>query len=222
MPWTTTFAPAATEMNHRIANHLTLLAALIESGSREVVDPEAIVVLDATRRRIHAIASVHRRLYKIESVDGLELVDFIEDLACDLRTVCEGAGRNRRLLVAGASVLVSADQAVAIGILVAELVTNACKHAYPNFVAGDVRIRIDNEGEDGWTLSVEDDGRGYAPSHSTAGSGIGSRIIDASVARLGATCVWEDNRPGTRFVLRSRASCGPIPSSPDHGSIQSL
>jgi len=192
---------AATEMNHRIANNLTLLASLIECDSRQVIDPQAIVVLDAARRRIHAIANVHRRLYKIEAVDRLDLLDFVEDLARDLRGVCEGAGRARHLTVDGDSILVSADQALAIGILVAELVTNACKHAYPASTGGEIRITLSNSGDAHWILAVEDDGCGYTPSPMNSARGLGSRIIDASVDRLGASCTWEDNRPGTRFVM---------------------
>jgi len=193
---------ATTEMNHRIANNLTLLATMIESDSRQVTDPMAMVVLDAARRRIHAIANVHRRLYKIEAWDNLDLLDFLEDLARDLRSLCEGAGSNRKLTVAGESVPVSAEQAVAIGILVAELVTNACKHAYPTSVSGEIRIELMVAGQVGWYLSVEDDGSGYAPAQSDAPRGVGSRVIEAAIARLGASCSWEDNRPGTRFVMR--------------------
>lgn len=195
----------AEEMNHRIANNLTLLASLIEIDSRHVVDPGAMVVLDAARRRIHAIANIHRRLYKIEAIDRLDLNDFIEDLARDLRSVCENAGRAHRLYFEGHSVLVSADQAVAVGILVAELVSNACKHAYPSSDAGDIRISLTGSTKDGWELRVEDEGRGFAPDPGRPGNGLGSRIIEASVGRLGAASSWEDARPGSRFIMR----CGP-------------
>lgn len=205
---TTAFATSpheAAEMNHRIANNLALLASLIEIDSREVVDPGAVVVLEAARRRIHAIANVHRRLYKVEGTGHLDLCDFIEDLARDLRNVCENAGQQRRIHFDGASVFVTPDEAVATGILVAELVSNACKHAYPASAAGDVRIRLGAQEDGGWCLMVEDEGRGHTPGAVGANQGLGSRIIDASVRRLGATCSWEAAHPGTRFVMR----CGP-------------
>ncbi|MDF0489959.1 sensor histidine kinase [Sphingomonas sp. H39-1-10] len=201
---TTAFAASpheAAEMNHRIANNLALLASLIEIDSREIADPGAVVVLEAARNRIHAIANVHRRLYKIEAIDHLDLCDFIEDLARDLRSVCENAGRERRLYFEGTSVFVTPDEASAIGILVAELVGNACKHAYPASAAGVVRIGLSGLEAGGWCLTVEDEGRGYSPGPSGSNAGLGSRIIGASVGRLGATCRWEDAMPGTRFVM---------------------
>lgn len=203
----------AAEINHRIANNLALLASLIEIDSREIADPGAVVVLEAARRRIHAIANVHRRLYKIEAIDRLDLCDFIEDLSRDLRSVCENAGRERRLYFEGTSVFVTPDEAVAIGILVAELVSNACKHAYPASAAGGVRIRLGGSDEGGWCLTVEDEGRGYSPGRSGSSAGLGSRIIDASVGRLGATCRWEDAMPGTRFVMHRGPTLEARPSA---------
>lgn len=46
---------------------------------------------------------------------------------------------------------------------------------------------------------VEDRGKGFGMPE--AGSGIGSRLIKATVGRLGAAATWEHAQPGTRFVM---------------------
>ncbi|WP_420145172.1 sensor histidine kinase [Sphingobium sp.] len=195
-------APHATaEMNHRIANNLTLLASMIELDGRAVIDPDAISVLETARRRIHAIANVHRRLYMINKTDRLNLGEFLGDLAEDFRNVCESGAHDRHLIFQANSVWVSAEEAVVVGILVAELVSNACKHAYHVGEPGDIRILLSAAAPGEWTLMVEDDGHGFDPASAFARQGLGSRLIAAAVTRLSARYAWEDTRPGTRFTL---------------------
>lgn len=213
--------PAA-EMNHRIANNLALLAAMIEIDSRAVVDPQAIGVLEAARRRIHAIAGVHRRLYRTDSTEHVDLADFLEELAVELRGVCESAGNDRRLTLETQSVMMVVDHAVAVGLLVAELVSNACKRAYPNCAPGEVRILQSASRGGAWTLIVEDDGYGFDRSNERVDVGLGSRLIATTVRRLGATSRWEDSAPGTRFIIAGQARASGLGVSPSQSGSGSL
>ncbi|TCP36043.1 sensor histidine kinase [Sphingomonas sp. BK235] len=190
----------AAEMNHRIANNLALLATLMELDGRDVRDPVAVGVLEAARRRVHAIAGVHRRLHLSDRTDLIDLGIFLEELAPDLRGVCQSVGRERRLLLRTQKVAMTAEEAVAVGILVAELVSNACKHAYASDEGGDVRIVQSAASDGSWQLVVEDDGKGIG-AFDESGAGLGSRLVAATATRLGASYRWEQLAPGTRFVL---------------------
>ena len=199
---------SAAEMNHRIANNLALLAALVDLDGRLVSDPAAISVLEATRRRIHAIAGVHRRLYRSQAGDAVDLCAFLGEFSADLRTMCEDVGGNRRLFFDGTAMTVPLEYAVAVGLLVAELVSNACKYAYPGDTRGDIRIIQRAWGLRGWTLIVEDDGVGFT---ALAAPGLGSQLIHATAKWLGASYEWRDAHPGTRFTMRGEAP-GAVPA----------
>jgi hypothetical protein len=67
-------------MNHRIANNLALIAAIVELDGRAVSDPQAAIVLAATQRRIHAVASVHRALYREPLAETVNLGVFLDEL----------------------------------------------------------------------------------------------------------------------------------------------
>ncbi|WP_448661637.1 sensor histidine kinase [Sphingomonas sp. CJ20] len=191
---------AADEINHRIANSLQLLSALVSVEARGLADPAARAALDMTRRRIGAIASVHRQLYQTEGGDRVNLATYLEELAGDLEDGYADRAGGRRICVDAAPIHVAPEQATAIGILVSELVTNACKYAYAPGTPGDIALRLCAIGPAGYRLEVEDRGCGLHGG-TPQGTGLGSRLIDLMVARLRGFQAWQDARPGTRFVL---------------------
>jgi two-component system, sensor histidine kinase PdtaS len=83
------------------------------------------------------------------------------------------------------------EQAVPIGLIVNELVTNAYKHGFADRATGKVIVRL--ECEEGLTLLVEDNGKG-CPQNAPAG--LGSRIIDQLVKQLGGTSKRSEGAPG--------------------------
>ncbi|PXA88942.1 hypothetical protein DMC47_29285 [Nostoc sp. 3335mG] len=192
----------ADEMNHRIANSLQLLMAMVSVEAREVLDPQARAVLQMTGRRIGAIANVHRHLYRSHDAASVALDAYLEELAADLEQGCGQGAAGRRIRVRADAVSVPPDTANSIGILVSELVTNAWKYAYAPDAPGDVLVTLGAMPFGGYRLEVEDRGCGRG-NGDAQGSGMGSRLIALMAARLRAAHGWQDARPGTRFVLMS-------------------
>ena len=190
---------AADETNHRVANSLQLLSALISSEARDVSDPTMLKVLELTQHRITAIASVHRHLYSSGSDDDVDLGVYLEDLGEQIARSCPP---HRRILVNATTVLVKPSAATSIGILVTELVTNACKHAYSPESPGDINITLRSLLDGTHCLIVEDQGLGTAMHSGRVG--LGRRLMDAIVCKLGAMARLEDALPGTRFVMQGR------------------
>jgi two-component sensor histidine kinase len=184
---------ASDEVNHRVANQLQLIAALISAEARTVADAGTVGVLERTRQRIVAVGAVHRQLH-VGSRSEVDLGEYLEDLAEQLSRTC---GLQRQVRIDADTVPVTADVATAFGILGTELITNACKHAYGADEPGDIFVLLRRQPDGAYRFTVEDRGSGDG----TAGrqAGLGSRLIHATVAKLGATAVWEDARPGTRF-----------------------
>jgi two-component sensor histidine kinase len=191
---------ADSEMNHRIANNLALIAAIVELDGRTVSDPQAAIVLAATQRRIHAVASVHRALYREPLAETVNLGVFLDELGDSLRALVSD-GRDRRTITVKADDFdLPNEHAAAFAIMVSELVGNACKHAYRVDDPGEVRILFDATPSGDWRLAVEDDGVGIG--HLNGGErGLGSHIIQAVCKKLGGQYAWEACYPGTRFMM---------------------
>lgn len=192
---------SADEVNHRVANSLQLIAAMIAVEARGVSDPDARTTLDMTQHRIAAIAGVHRQLYQARVAGRVDLKTYLDDLARDLEQGCAHSFAGRRIMVRATTVIVTAEEATSIGIIVSELVSNACKYAYATDEAGDIRIALERRIAGGYVLVVEDDGRGIPAGGAPAGSGLGARLVGMMAARIGGDPVWQDSQPGTRFSL---------------------
>lgn len=185
----------ADEANHRIANSLQLLSAMVASDSRGIKDGDAKAALDRTLARIQAIAGVHRQLHLENDTITVDMHCYLADLVEQLSRTCPG---HRHLLLSADAMRVPAATASSFGILISELVINACKLAHPADGPGDVAIALTAIGG-GYSLVVEDRGCGGPPAvHRT---GLGQRLIHSIVGQLDARMAWEDARPGTRFRM---------------------
>jgi two-component sensor histidine kinase len=191
---------SASEINHRVANSLQLLAAMVSVEARRIVDPAALAAFEMTLRRIGAIANVHRHLYRASAAASVDLGAYLEELSAALEQGFGDARAGRRILVAAESVTVSPEDATSIGIIVSELVGNACKYAYAPGEPGDIRILLRTLPFGGYRLDVSDRGcgiKGALPQ----GTGLGGRLIAMMANRLGAATAWNDAPRGTHFTL---------------------
>lgn len=190
------------EVNHRVANSLALVAGLVRMQAAVVADTGARDALAETENRIIAIAGVHRRLYTSVDVQAVELDAYLGSLVDELQLSMSAAGRESRLQFRAEPMAVPTDKAVPIGVIVTELVTNAYKYAYPDDAAGEIRVRLDRDGDEHGLLVVEDDGVGWRGEGPARGTGLGTRVIKAMAGSLGSTVRFDEVMQGTRAVLR--------------------
>jgi two-component sensor histidine kinase len=182
------------EVNHRVANSLALVAALVQMQSKSITDPAAQEALRETQGRIHAIASVHRRLYTSADVRSVEISEFLSSLLHDLEATMNASGHASTIRLTAEAVEVPTDKAVSIGVIVTELLTNAFKYAYPGDTGGEIRVKFRNTSPGKVTLTVEDDGVGWAGEGPPKGTGLGSRIVTTTARGLGSAVEYLGTR----------------------------
>ncbi|WP_230482747.1 sensor histidine kinase [Sphingomonas sp. Leaf21] len=188
------------EVNHRVANSLQLVSAMIGLQKGVLADAEAREALEDTQRRIRAIAQVHRRLYTANDVELVDLRDYLSALVEELAESWSSDVMPRTLTLTAEPIRVKTDRAVSIGVIVTELVTNACKYAYPDG-RGEVRIIVSRDG-DQCVLAVEDDGCGMADGQAPQGTGLGAKLIRAMAQSLQSAVEYDPTHSGVRAVLR--------------------
>lgn len=190
------------EVNHRVANSLALVASMVSLQARAADSDAAKAVLAETEARISAIALVHRHLYTSTDVRVVDLHDYLGALVDHLRVSLQSQGHGATLDCELDALSVSTDEAISLGVIAAEWVTNAFKYAYPGS-GGEVRIRLQQRDQQ-LELAVEDDGVGRSASPERPGTGLGSRLVNAMATAMGATVSYEPNHPGTAARLRMR------------------
>lgn len=187
------------EVNHRVANSLAMVAALVGLQTNAVDNAEAKNALAETQARISAIAGVHRHLYTSQDVRTVEIGAYLRSLAGELDASMKAAGHHSLIQVEAVSFPLATEKAASLGVIVTELVTNAMKYAYSD-TQGEVRIRLTHT-DTAVELRVEDDGIGWDGTGTPQGTGLGSRIVKAMAHSLGAT-VSHSRGPGTSVSLR--------------------
>jgi two-component sensor histidine kinase len=175
------------EVNHRVANSLALVAALVGMQMKAINEPAVRTALSEIQGRISAIAGVHRSLYTSQDVRSVEISDYLASLLRDLEATLTEAGHASTVKLAADRTEVATDKAVSIGVMVTELVTNAFKYAYPGEKGGEIRVRLRKTGASKVSLTVEDDGVGWNGEGPAKGTGVGSRIVTALARGLGST-----------------------------------
>jgi two-component sensor histidine kinase len=195
------------EVNHRVANSLALVAALIRlqaTNSREDAVREA---LTETQARITAIAGMHRSLYTSDDVRHVEMDKYLETLVQEVQRSVNVESQGPSILLQAQAISLTSDRAVSVGMIVTELLTNAIKYAYPQGVEGEVRVILKHDEPSGQALLVvEDDGVGVDEGMSPKGTGLGSRIIRSMATTLGTAIQYVPTARGTRAELRLELS----------------
>jgi two-component sensor histidine kinase len=195
------------EVNHRVANSLALVAALVHMQSRSVTDPGAQDALREVQARITAIAGVHRRLYTSSDVRSVEISDYLESLLRDLEFTMKESGHASTVRLIAEPIQIPTDKAVSIGVVVTELLTNAFKYAYPAGAGGEIRVRLREPSKGRVALSVEDDGVGWTGDGVPQGTGIGSRIVSAMAKQLGTEV---EHVPGAGCCVQLQFELKPV------------
>lgn len=183
------------EVNHRVANSLTLVSSLVRLQSNQVSEPAAKAALAETEARIYAVSTVHKRLYSSGTTDWVALDEYLAGLLEHLEISMRDAGHVSFLRRELDPVKLKTDASINLGVIVSEWVTNAVKYAYPGG-RGEVRVRLkqlpDHRGE----LSVEDDGVGRTDPSTVKGTGLGSRVVTAMAASIGGEIGYYGRHPG--------------------------
>ncbi|MHB8283573.1 MAG: sensor histidine kinase [Caulobacteraceae bacterium] len=189
------------EVNHRVANSLQLIASLVHMQAGAVKDEAAQSALRDTQARISAIMQIHRRLYTSENVEYVDMGEYLEGLVAELQQSLSSSHRNLPIRLNAESVTLGTDKAVSLGVIVAELVTNACKYAYGEDEDGEIRVALRHGAADTLCLVVEDDGRGFAEGVAPTGTGLGQKVIGAMARSLSSTMTFDPSHKGTRAVM---------------------
>lgn len=186
------------EVDHRVKNNLQMISSLIVMQSRSIPDEGVRQSLANMLERIEAVSTVHRRLYQSDDVRSFDLADFARDLVTDL--VASSGREDIRTEFALEKIVIPAQWATPVALMVNELVTNAIKHAFDRHANGAERIiRVAIEvGSGRYMIEVADNGKGMT---ALGGASFGTRLVRSLARQLNATIEWRDGSPGTRVIV---------------------
>jgi two-component sensor histidine kinase len=191
---------ARRELDHRAKNNYQTVLSLIQLQAAREEDSEAKLALEKIADRISAISSATDHLaIRGEDLATVKLRDHLCELCAQLeRALARG---EIRVDCDVPDVTASADTAIHLAIIVNELVTNALKHAFADGGRGLVQVRSKMV-DGGFEIEVSDDGKGLKGKPSSAGSGLGMKLVETFARHLDANHDVFSSTSGTVHTLR--------------------
>ncbi|NBW07073.1 MAG: response regulator [Caulobacteraceae bacterium] len=188
------------EVNHRVGNSLQLVSTFMSLQLRHLADDGARHALREAQARIEAVAHVHRRLYTSGDMSSVAMDEYLAGLIDELSKSLGPDEGSPTLVLEVAPMRVSTDQAVSLGVVVTELVTNAVKYAYAPGQGGEIRVILKPDADGRALLTVEDDGPGMGEG-APKGTGLGGKIISAMASGLRSVVEFDQAHKGVRARL---------------------
>lgn len=189
------------ELHHRIKNNLQLVSSLMFIKMDTISDPQTTSFINETITRILSISKIHDQLLKIEEVYELDIKTYLEDLTKNiLNTYCENPALYPLDMAIDKSKF-HIDDALIVGLLINESVSNIIKYAYDAETGGEIDIALQISDSDQVVLTIADKGRGLPfTSLDEASKSNGIQLIRVFVEQLKGSLSL-DLTCGTRYTI---------------------
>jgi two-component sensor histidine kinase len=178
------------EMSHRVKNSLASVVGLLRVQSRSAQSQEVRDALADAASRITTVAQVHDHLWRGAKIGFVDIADFAGGLCRKLQEMVP-----HEVCCTFGHLMISADKAIPLGLLINELVTNSAKHAYPD---GFGEIYVSGE-QRGTNLHVEVSDRGIGLPKDfdidQPRASLGFKVIKSLLAQLEGRIAVVSNMP---------------------------
>ncbi|TDQ07343.1 tetratricopeptide repeat-containing sensor histidine kinase [Pedobacter metabolipauper] len=147
------------EIHHRVKNNLQIVQSLLNSQASYLKDKEALSAIQNSKNRVQAISLIHQKLYQSDNMAMINMNIYIQELCLHLRHSFETSNRILFELNIDA-VELDVSQAVPVGLIMNEAITNSIKYAFPDDAKGVISISLQQVEGNTIVLTVTDNGIG--------------------------------------------------------------
>jgi two-component sensor histidine kinase len=199
------------EMEHRVANSLSIIAAILLLKAQAVTSEETRQHLKEAHQRVMSVAEVQLHLHASKGIERIDVGTYLTKLCGALASSMIGEQPITVKVITDEGT-VDSSNAVSLGLIVTELVINAIKYAFPKDKAGaQILVTYEIDGAD-WKLMVSDNGVGKIPGNDPlVPAGLGTTIVSALAKQLDARVELEGGDSGLRVSI-TRASFASRPA----------
>ncbi|HEX8529864.1 MAG TPA: sensor histidine kinase [Cytophagales bacterium] len=193
------------EVHHRVKNNLQIIISLLQAQGRYLSDEAALHAIHQSEHRVWTMALIHQKLYRSDTLSTIDVPAYLREVVEQLGESFDATDRIGFDFQCEPLEL-DVVQAVPLGLIVNEAVTNALKYAFPGGRPGTVRLSLHHLDPQQCELVVEDDGVGLPPALDLERSrSMGSQIMFGLSRQLEGDLRVE-SRGGVKVTLSFRAS----------------
>jgi two-component sensor histidine kinase len=158
------------EIHHRVKNNLQVVMSLLNSQTSFIDNPYALTAIHDSQHRVHAMSLIHQKLYGGDNVTSIDMSIYIRELASYLSDSFD-AGQRIHFKYNLEPIVLDVGQAVPLGLILNEAITNALKYAFPDGKRGTIAISLSHAATGRSLLLIADDGIGIPTDFSTRKTG---------------------------------------------------
>lgn len=192
------------EVHHRVKNNLQVISSMLNLQRRFIKDPGLLQVLDESQNRIATMSFIHESLYKNTDVSSIGFSEYLMRLAQNL--IASYARKDCRVELNPVldDVYLNLDQAIPLGLIVNELVSNALKYAFVGRDTGVIILRVQMLMNGLLEIEVRDNGVGLQEGFDfTKNDSLGVYLVQALTDQIDGTLrvANNENEPGCSFLV---------------------
>lgn len=186
------------EIHHRVKNNLHTVICLLESQAA-YLEEDALRAIESSQNRIYAMSLIHQKLYQSDDIKTINMDTYLEEFTRYLSDSFGSPG-NIRIYLAVDKIKLAVAQAIPLGLIINEAVTNAFKYAFPNRAHGSITIEL-MEKDECVTLIIADTGIGMAyGTGDVIPNSLGLDLMRGLTTELNGTIRFENDN-GTRITV---------------------
>jgi len=194
------------EIHHRVKNNLQIISSLLHLQSNDLQDTQVRRIFEDSQHRINSMALIHEELYNSGDLARIDFGDYSRILIENLFDSYGISTSHIALDIQVDAQPLSLDQAIPLGLVINELVSNSLKYAFPGGCEGHVSIFLQAGPGNQFALTVSDDGIGLPEDidfhHPNS---LGLRLVETLAHQLKAS-VELDRSSGTTFTIARESS----------------
>ena len=175
------------EIHHRVKNNLQIVISLLRTQAAHLTEGDALAAIHESQSRIQVISLLHQKLYKDDTDSTVQMTVYIPDLVNCIR---EGTNDESQIHfdVRVDNIQLDISQAVPVGLILNEAITNSIKYAYPGGQHGVIHVYLLDQGEGKLLLRVSDEGQGLPSGFDKQKlSSFGMKLIETLAEQLEGT-----------------------------------
>jgi len=177
------------EIHHRVKNNMQIIISLINMQMHEINDEFMIRKYRDLQQRVRTMSFIHEDLYISEDISKINFKSYLEKL-CDNLSYVYSCNSNICLKYKFSDMYLSIENAIPLGLIANELLSNAFKHAFPkDWIENsnkkcEIEVEL-NKTKDYNILKISDNGAGmphvYKPENNNT---LGLTLVEILVNQL--------------------------------------
>lgn len=186
------------ELHHRVKNNLSIIKGILNIQGSQSENEIEINLINDFQNRVGAIATLHDTLFASQELDFIEFGTFIKELCRNTAQTFNNPDKETEISIDTDKFVISFADAVPLGLIVNEVLTNSYKHAFNDLEKGTINISLKSMKEKA-TILINDNGPGFDFEKEKLSS-LGISLIEGLVEQVEGMFTFRNNS-GAEFEL---------------------